>query len=101
MHSTAAGAIAPVDPKRLPEYAPTTPSDFSRPENRAAFDAALAAVRAQLGREYPIVIGGESIDADADILRAGERDETGLGMTHQRLAHRATAPGDEVEDSGG
>jgi len=61
MHTTAAGAIAPVDPRRLPEYAPTTPSDFSRPENRAAFDAALGAVRAQLGREYPIVIGGERL----------------------------------------
>ncbi len=33
--------------------------DFSKPENRAAMEAALKKVAQGLGREYPILIGGE------------------------------------------
>jgi 1-pyrroline-5-carboxylate dehydrogenase len=51
--------IAPVDPKALPEYRPTTYVDFSQPEHKAAFEKALAEVRAQFGQEHPIVIGGQ------------------------------------------
>jgi 1-pyrroline-5-carboxylate dehydrogenase len=58
MNPTTTG-IAPVDASALPAYAPTTYVDFTRPENKAAFEKALAEVKAQLGREYPIVIGGE------------------------------------------
>src|SRR5437868_3611883 len=36
-------------------------TDFSRAENAAAMRAALAKVRGELGREYPLVIGGERI----------------------------------------
>jgi 1-pyrroline-5-carboxylate dehydrogenase len=64
MNPTATGAIAPADPRRLPEYAPTAVTDFGRPDERAAFEAALAAVRAQLGREHPLVIGSERIKAE-------------------------------------
>jgi 1-pyrroline-5-carboxylate dehydrogenase len=64
MHPTAARALAPVDAKALPEYAPTTYVDFSQPENRRAFEAALAAVRAEFGREYPVVIGGERLKGE-------------------------------------
>src|SRR5262249_55564069 len=53
------GRIPPVLLEALPEYAPTTYVDFERPENRAAYEKALAAVRATAGTEYPIVIGGE------------------------------------------
>ena len=56
--------IAPVDAKTLPPYAPTTYVDFTKPEHRAAFEKALAQVRSELGREYPIVIGGQSLKAD-------------------------------------
>ena len=61
MNSTAAGTIAPVSLDSLPAYAPTTYIDFSQPENRKAFEDALASVRASLGQEVPIVIGGERI----------------------------------------
>jgi len=37
-------------------------TDFENPAERAAFQAALESVRAQLGRTYPLVIGGERID---------------------------------------
>src|ERR1019366_2351168 len=36
-------------------------TDFSKPEDKAAMEAALATVRAEFGREYPVVIGGEQI----------------------------------------
>ncbi len=36
-------------------------TNFSTPENKAAFESALEKVRAQLGQEYFVVIGGENI----------------------------------------
>ncbi len=36
-------------------------TDFTKPENRAAMEAALAKVKGEFGREYPLVIGGERI----------------------------------------
>ncbi|MFZ0879344.1 MAG: L-glutamate gamma-semialdehyde dehydrogenase [Candidatus Acidiferrales bacterium] len=35
--------------------------DFSKPENRKKMEEALAYVKSQFGREYPLVIGGEKI----------------------------------------
>jgi len=36
-------------------------TDFSKPENKSAMEAALQKVKAEFGREYPLVIGGERI----------------------------------------
>ncbi len=36
-------------------------TDFSKPVNRKAMEQALARVKSMLGREYPLVIGGEEI----------------------------------------
>ena len=36
-------------------------TDFSKPENRAAMEAALKKVKSEFGREYPLVIGGQKI----------------------------------------
>ncbi|WP_069805769.1 L-glutamate gamma-semialdehyde dehydrogenase [Thermogemmatispora onikobensis] len=36
-------------------------TDFSRPENRRAQEEALAQVRSELGRTYPLIIGGQHI----------------------------------------
>src|SRR5436305_3012102 len=36
-------------------------TDFSKPENKAAMESALRTVQAELGREYPLVIGGQRI----------------------------------------
>jgi 1-pyrroline-5-carboxylate dehydrogenase len=43
------------------------PTDFSKPENKRAMEAAIEKVRTQLGREYPFVIGGERIITAAKI----------------------------------
>jgi 1-pyrroline-5-carboxylate dehydrogenase len=36
-------------------------TDFSKPENKSAMEAALQKVKVELGRDYPLVIGGERI----------------------------------------
>jgi 1-pyrroline-5-carboxylate dehydrogenase len=59
-----AQTIAPIALGALPEYAPTALTDFTRPEHKAAFEAALEGVRTQLGREYMLVIGGERLKGD-------------------------------------
>jgi 1-pyrroline-5-carboxylate dehydrogenase len=64
MNPTTTRGIAPVDLATLPTYAPTTYVDFSRPEHQAAFEKALADVRAEFGHEAPLVIGGERIKGD-------------------------------------
>src|SRR2546422_8202591 len=59
MNPTTARAAAPVDLRSLPEYAPTTYVDFSKPEHREAFEKALAQVRKEIPAEIPIVIDGK------------------------------------------
>ena len=39
-------------------------TDFSKDENAQAMRAALEKVKSELGREYPLVIGGERITTD-------------------------------------
>ncbi|MGH7730445.1 MAG: aldehyde dehydrogenase family protein [Candidatus Eiseniibacteriota bacterium] len=57
-------APAPVDLRTLPPYAPTPLTDLSKPEHKAAFEQALAAVRGRLGEEHPLVIGGERLKGE-------------------------------------
>jgi 1-pyrroline-5-carboxylate dehydrogenase len=45
----------------LSEFKNEPLTDFSKPENKAAMEAALQTVRAEFGRELPLVIGGEHI----------------------------------------
>src|SRR5205814_7921173 len=39
-------------------------TDFSKEENAAAMRAAIEKVKSELGREYPLVIGGERIKTE-------------------------------------
>lgn len=52
-------------------------TDFSKPENAEAMRAALQKVKSELGREYPLVIGGERITTDAklDSINPAKRTE--------------------------
>ena len=61
MTVTTGGRIAPVSAASLPAYSPTTYVDFSKPEPRAAYEKAIAEIRAGAGKEYPLVIGGERL----------------------------------------
>jgi len=61
-------------------------TDFSTPANRQALAAALAGVRAQLGREYDLLVGGEHLKT-GDLLRSvNPSNPLELVGTH----HRAT-----------
>jgi 1-pyrroline-5-carboxylate dehydrogenase len=51
----------------LPEFHNEPFTDFSAPENAAAMEQALAEVKAQFGRTYPLIIGGERITTEATI----------------------------------
>ena len=42
-------------------------TDFSKQENAQAMRAALEKVKSELGREYPLVIGGERLTTDAKL----------------------------------
>lgn len=44
--------------KSLPPFVNEAYRDFTQPEHKAAMEAALALVRTQLGKEYPLLIGG-------------------------------------------
>jgi 1-pyrroline-5-carboxylate dehydrogenase len=52
-------------------------TDFSKEENALAMRAALDKVKSELGREYPLVIGGERINTDAklDSINPANRTE--------------------------
>jgi RHH-type proline utilization regulon transcriptional repressor/proline dehydrogenase/delta 1-pyrroline-5-carboxylate dehydrogenase len=45
----------------LPPFQNEPPTDFTRSENRSSMRAALAEVGAQLGRTYPLVLGGAEV----------------------------------------
>ncbi len=47
--------------RTLDEFRNEPFTDFSKPENAEAMKAALAKVKSELGREYPIIINGEKI----------------------------------------
>ena len=73
--------------EQLPAFQNEPYTDFSAPANRRAMDEALAQVRAQLGREYDLLIGGERLKT-GDLLRS-------VNPSHPRevvgIHHRATA----------
>ena len=52
---------APPAPSALPPFRNEPLTDFTRPEARAAVRVALEEVRAQLGRSYPLAIGGREV----------------------------------------
>src|SRR5262245_40848446 len=51
----------------LPEFRNEPFTDFSDPANAAAMRQALADVKAQFGKIYPLIIGGERITTDKTI----------------------------------
>ena len=53
---------------KLPPFHNEPPTDFARAENRESMVRTLDEVRAQLGRRYPLVIGGEEVDTGSRLL---------------------------------
>ena len=60
--------MATVDAKvRVSEFTNEPFVDFSKPENRAAMEAALKKVAGELGKEYPMWIGGKAVITTAKL----------------------------------
>src|SRR5881409_544459 len=51
----------PPETRKLPEFRNEPLTDFSKPQDRSAMEAALQKVKAEFGSEYPLVIGGQRI----------------------------------------
>ncbi len=72
-------------------------TDYSKPENAEAMQAAIAKVRGELGREYPIVINGEKIALEAKFSStnpANKAEVVGVfseGDTNTDLVEKAIA----------
>ena len=66
-------------------------TDFSQEENARAFREALARVQSELGREYPLVIGGERVET-GDLLesRNPARKTEVVGRFHKATKELAT-----------
>ena len=76
--------------------------DFSNPENAERMRAAIERVRSELGREYPIIIGGEKIRLDGkfESINPAKRSEVvGIfqdGDTNVDLVEKAIASASEA-----
>ena len=53
-------------------------TDFTKEENAQAMRAAIERVRGELGREYPLVIGGERITTDSKLDSLNPANRTQL-----------------------
>lgn len=85
------------------EFANEPLTDFSKPENRQAMEAALRKVAAELGREYPLLIGGAE-HRTGDLLRSinPSRPSELVGACHKaskELAVRAVEAADRAFQS--
>lgn len=49
---------------QLPAYAPESYHDFSKPENKAAMETAIAKIRSTFNTKYSNWIGGKAVDSD-------------------------------------
>jgi 1-pyrroline-5-carboxylate dehydrogenase len=52
----------------LPEFRNESLTNFTIPENRQAMEKALSYVESQLGRYYPLIIGGERLETDQELV---------------------------------
>ena len=58
----------------LPPYNVEPYEDFTIPENRKAMEAALKKVKGELGKEYPLIIGGKKIRTKEKIVSINPSD---------------------------
>jgi 1-pyrroline-5-carboxylate dehydrogenase len=74
----------------LPTYLNEPTTDFSQPEQRASFERALAAAKAEIGKRYPMVIDGEAVMTDNTISTINpSRPAEALGLFSAGTAEHA------------
>src|SRR5260370_39150762 len=69
-------------------------TDFTKPENRQAQAAALEQVKGELGRMYPLVIGGKKIMNEATVASVNP------SQPEQVIGYFAQATVEQVEEAG-
>jgi 1-pyrroline-5-carboxylate dehydrogenase len=67
-------------------------SDYRRPENAAAMRAAIELVRKQLGREYPLVIGGKHVRTVEKIVSVNPAKPSEVVGIHQKAGREEVEP---------
>ncbi len=88
--------------RTLDEFKNEPFTDFSKPENAQAMEAALEKVRGELGREYPIIINGERISLDDKFESINPADTSQVvgvfseGDTDTSLAEKAIEAASEA-----
>ena len=66
--------------------------DFKKPENAAAMRSAIANVRAQLGREYELVIGGQRVRTAERITSINPAHPSEVVGVHQKAGREHVEP---------
>ena len=78
---------------KIAEYTHEPFTDFSRSENKLAFEEALASVNSQLGKDFPLVIGGECITTHQkiDSINPANKNEVigSVSKANRELAEKA------------
>jgi|SRR5690625_1227 len=69
--------MSTVELKRLADFVNESNTDFSKEEEVANLKNAIAKVREQLGKTYPVVINGEKIETEDKLtsVNPGQKDE--------------------------
>jgi 1-pyrroline-5-carboxylate dehydrogenase len=84
----------------LPEFRNEPLTDFTEPKNRQAMEQALGKVESELGKYYPLVIGGEKITTDGELIsiNPSNKDEVvgRFGKGTKELALKAITTAWEV-----
>jgi 1-pyrroline-5-carboxylate dehydrogenase len=88
--------------KSLDEFKNEPFTDFTKAENAEAMKAAIEQVRSELGREYPIIIGGEKIDLQTKFESINPANKTEIvgrfsdADSDENLTEKAIAAAAEV-----
>jgi 1-pyrroline-5-carboxylate dehydrogenase len=84
-------SIQPRSPKG--EFANEPFVDFKLPENKRAIESALAKVASQLGREYPLIVGGQRLKTQENIYSINPARPDQVVGKHQKAvgSHAARA----------
>ncbi len=68
----------------MPPFVNEAYRDFTLPEHRASMEQALAAIRAELGREYPLRVAGETLTTEGKIVSVNPSRPSEVVGIHQK-----------------
>src|SRR5437899_3132963 len=91
--------------RTLDEFRNEPFTDYSKPENAEAMRSAIEKVKGDLGREYPIVIGGEKISLESKFISINPAKTSEIvgvfseGDTNTDLVEKAIAAATKAFDT--